>query len=106
MKEKEIRVLMIGDNVLIQRSEEKKTSKSGLIIIPDTATEKPMTGSVMAVGDGVVRENGTKVPLSVEIDDLVVFSKYAGTDFILNDINYLIIKERDVLAVLRDEKEA
>jgi chaperonin GroES len=98
-------VLMINDNVLIRRTEEMKTSKSGLIIIPDTCTEKPMTGTVVAVGDGILKDNGVRIPLGIQIDDLVVFSKYSGTDFVLNDTNYLIIKERDILAVLRDEKE-
>ena len=97
-------VIMINDNVLIQRSEELTTTKSGLIIIPDTLTEKPMTGTVVAIGNGVVRENGERIPLSVQLNDLVIFSKYAGTDFMLGNTNYLIIKERDVLGVLRDEE--
>ena len=103
---KKVEVLMIGDNVLIQRTEELKTSKSGLIIIPETCTEKPMTGTVVKAGDGLVKDNGVRIPLLVKENDLVVFSKYAGTDFVLNDTNYLIIKERDVLAVLRDVEEA
>ena len=95
-------ICMINDNILIQRSEEAKTTQSGLIIIPDTLTEKPATGTVVAIGNGVVRENGERIPLSVQLNDLVIFSKYAGTDFMLGNTNYLIIKERDVLGVLRD----
>jgi len=77
-------------------------TKSG-IVIPDTAKEKPQKGKVLAVGTGRTLDNGTRVPLEVQVGDIVVFSKYAGTEVKVDGEEYLIVSERDILAVVGHE---
>jgi chaperonin GroES len=85
--------------LLIRRIEEKETVKGG-IIIPDTAKEKPQEGEVIAVGNGKVLENGTKVAMDVKAGDRVLFGKYSGTDIKIDGQEYLILREDEVLAIL------
>lgn len=92
----------LGDRVLLKPMEEEEKTKSG-ILIPDTAKEKPQKGKVLAVGTGRILDNGTKVPLEVQVGDIVVFSKYAGTEVKVDGEEYLIVSERDILAVLGHE---
>ena len=93
----------LGDRVLIEplsEDEKAKTSKGG-ILIPDTADkEKPMEGKVIAVGDGKILENGKLQPLSVKIGDKVLFSKYGPTEIKIDDKEYLIAKEEDILGII------
>jgi chaperonin GroES len=89
----------LQDRLLVQRVEIGEQKKGG-IIIPDTAKEKPMEGKVMAVGGGKVREDGTKAPMDLKIGDRILFGKYAGTEIKLDDQEYLIMREDDVLGVL------
>lgn len=89
----------LQDRLLVQRVEVGEQKKGG-IIIPDTAKEKPMEGKVMAVGGGKVREDGTKAPMDLKIGDRILFGKYAGTEIKLDDQEYLIMREDDVLGVL------
>jgi chaperonin GroES len=89
----------LGDRVVVQATERDETTPSGLVL-PDTAKEKPQEGKVIAVGPGKLLENGDRVALDLKEGDRVLFSKYAGTDFKLDDEDYLILSERDVLAVL------
>ena len=89
----------LQDRLLVQRVEVGEQKKGG-IIIPDTAKEKPMEGKVMAIGGGKVREDGTKAPMDLKIGDRILFGKYAGTEIKLDDQEYLIMREDDVLGVL------
>jgi len=87
------------DRVLIKRIEEKE-QKKGTIIIPDTAKEKPQEGKVIAVGTGKVTEDGTRIPLDVKAHDRILFGKYSGSEVTVDDEEYLIMKEEDVLAII------
>jgi len=89
----------LGDRVVVKPVERDEMTKSG-ILIPDTAKEKPQEGIVEAVGTGRILDNGSKVPVELEIGDKVLYAKYSGNEFKLDDIEYLIIPERDVLAVV------
>ncbi len=94
-----MKVRPLYDRLLVRRIEEKVTVKSG-IIIPDTAKEKPQEGKVIAVGNGKILENGTKVPLDVKAGDKILFGKYSGTDIKIDGKEVLILREDEVLAVL------
>jgi chaperonin GroES len=89
----------LGDRVVVKRIEEEAKTKGG-IVLPDTAKEKPQRGKVIAVGSGRVLDNGTKVPLEVKEGDTVVFAKYGGTEIEIDGEEYIILSERDLLAVL------
>lgn len=89
----------LGDRILVQRIEESEVVKGG-IIIPDTAKEKPQHGKVIAVGSGKVNEKGERVPLEVKENDKVLFGKYAGTEVKVDDQEYLIMREDDVLGIV------
>ena len=89
----------LHDRILVRRIEEKETVKGG-IIIPDTAKEKPQEGEVIAVGNGKLLENGSKVPLDVKAGDRILFGKYSGTDIRVDGQEYLILREDEVLAVI------
>ena len=89
----------LHDRLLVRRIEEKETVKGG-IIIPDTAKEKPQEGEVIAAGNGKVLENGTKVPLDVKAGDKILFGKYSGSEVKVEDEEYLILREEDVLAII------
>ena len=89
----------LGDRVVVKRIEEEAKTKGG-IVLPDTAKEKPQRGKVIAVGSGRVLDNGTKLPLEVKEGDTVVFAKYGGTEIEIDGEEYIILSERDLLAVL------
>jgi len=93
-----VQVTPLHDRVLIKRIEEKETVKGG-IIIPDTAKEKPQEGEVIAVGAGKI-EKGERIPLDVKTGDRVLFGKYSGTEIVLEDENFLILREDEILAKL------
>jgi chaperonin GroES len=84
---------------MVRRIEEKETAKGG-IIIPDSAKEKPQEGQVLAVGNGKILENGTKVALDVKAGDKILFGKYSGTEIKIDGEDVLILREDEVLAVL------
>jgi chaperonin GroES len=94
-----MKIRPLHDRILVKREEEKERKKGG-IIIPDTAKEKPQEGKVIAVGNGRVLEDGKKVPLDVKAQDRILFGKYSGSEVKLDDEEYLIMKEEDVLAIL------
>ena len=94
-----MKVRPLHDRLIIRRIEEKETVKGG-IIIPDTAKEKPQEGEVIAVGNGKILENGTKVPLDIKAGDKILFGKYSGTDIKIDGEELLILREDEVLAVL------
>jgi len=89
----------LHDRILIRRIEEKETVKGG-IIIPDTAKEKPQEAEVVAVGNGKKTEEGKLIPLDVKKGDRILFGKYSGTEIKIEDEEYLIIREEEVLGVL------
>ena len=93
------KVRPLHDRLLVRRIEEKETAKGG-IIIPDTAKEKPQEGEVLAVGNGKILENGTKIALDVKVGDKILFGKYTGTDIKIDGEEVLILREDEVLAVL------
>ena len=90
----------LGDRVVVKRIEEEPKTRGG-IVLPDTAKEKPQKGKVIAVGTGRVLENGQRVPLEVKEGDIVVFAKYGGTEIEIDGEEYVILSERDLLAVLQ-----
>jgi chaperonin GroES len=94
-----MKVRPLHDRLLVRRIEEKETVKGG-IIIPDTAKEKPQEGQVLAVGNGKILENGTKVTLDVKVGDKILFGKYSGTDIKIDGEEVLILREDEVLAIL------
>ena len=89
----------LRDRILVERIEEQE-QKVGGIIIPDTAKEKPQQGKVIAVGNGKVKDDGTRIPLDVKAGDRILFGKYSGQDIKLDGDEYLIMREDEVLAVL------
>ena len=94
-----MKVRPLHDRLLVRRIEEKETAKGG-IIIPDTAKEKPQKGEVLAVGNGKILENGTKLALDVKVGNKILFGKYTGTDIKIDGEEVLILREDEVLAVL------
>jgi chaperonin GroES len=93
------KVRPLHDRLLVKRIEEKETVKGG-IIIPDSAKEKPQEGEVIAVGNGKILDNGNKIALDVKAGDKILFGKYSGTDIKIDDEEYLILREDEVLAVV------
>ncbi|MBM4441880.1 MAG: co-chaperone GroES [Candidatus Rokubacteria bacterium] len=89
----------LHDRILVERLEEGEVKKGG-IIIPDTAKEKPQEGKVIAAGNGKVTEDGKKIPLDVKAGDRILFGKYSGSEVKIEDKEYLILREEDVLAIL------
>lgn len=89
----------LGDRVVIEIVEGEMKTASG-IVLPDTAKEKPQEGKVVAVGTGKVLENGTRAAIDVKAGDKIIFSKYAGTEVKVDGKEYLIVSERDILAVV------
>ena len=89
----------LGDRVVVKPLEAEETTKGG-IILPDTAKEKPQKGKVLSVGTGKILDNGTRVPLDVRDGDIVIYSKYGGTEVKIEGEEYLIVSERDILGVV------
>lgn len=89
----------LHDRVLVKRVEEKETVKGG-IIIPDTAKEKPMEGEVVAAGPGKIQEDGKRAPMDVKAGDRILFGKYSGTEIKIDDQEYVIMREEEILAIL------
>ena len=94
-----MKVRPLHDRLLVRRVEETETARGG-IIIPDTAKEKPQEGKVLAVGNGKILDNGTKVALDVKVGNKILFGKYTGTDIKIDGEEVLILREDEVLAIL------
>ena len=88
----------LGDRILIKRLEDDEETTSGGIIIPDTAKEKPQEGEVIAVGKGRLLDNGSRQPIDVEEGNKILFGKYSGTEVKYEGVEYLILREDDILA--------
>jgi len=112
-----MKVRPLHDRILVERLEEKEVKKGGIIIpdtakekpqegkgggiiIPDTAKEKPQEGKVIAAGNGKVGDDGKKIPLDVKTGDKILFGKYSGSEVKIDDKEYLIMREEDILAIL------
>lgn len=89
----------LGDRIVVQAAPQEEKTKGGLVL-PDTVKEKPVEGIVVAVGDGKILENGQRQPMDVKVNDKIIYSKYSGTEVKLDGEEYLILSERDVLAVV------
>ena len=89
----------LGERVVIEVAESDAKTASG-IVLPDTAKEKPQKGKVVAVGTGKLLENGQRAAMEVKVGDGVVFSKYSGSEIKVDDKDYLIVRESDILAIL------
>ena len=89
----------LGDRVVIRPLAREEVTKSG-IVLPDTAKEKPQQGEVLAVGPGRILDSGERIKMDVSDGDKVLFAKYAGTEFKLEDDEYLILAEKDILGVI------
>jgi chaperonin GroES len=89
----------LGDRVVIQPSDAEAETSPGGIIIPDTEKEKPQQGEVVAAGPGRTTDDGTLIDLPVSVGDTVIYSKYAGTDYTEDGVEYLIVRESDILAI-------
>ncbi len=94
-----MKVRPLHDRVLIKRLEEEKTTAGG-IVIPDTAAEKPIKGEVVAVGNGKILENGQVRMLDVKVGDKVLFGKYSGTEVKVEGVEYVVMREDDIMAVI------
>jgi chaperonin GroES len=95
----------LHDRVLIERVEEKESVKGG-IVIPDTAKEKPQEGQVVAVGSGKKEKGGKVIPLDVKVGDRILFGKYSGTEIKIDNEDYLILREEEVLGVIESAKHS
>jgi chaperonin GroES len=94
----------MGDRVVVKPKTREETTKSGLVL-PDTAGERPQQGDVLSVGPGRVLENGKRIEMDIKNGDTVLFAKYSGTEFKLDEEDLLILSERDVLAVIENGKK-
>lgn len=91
----------LHDRVIVRRVEEERRSAGG-IVIPDTATEKPVRGEVMAIGRGKILENGEVRPMDVKVGDRVLFGKYSGTEVKVDGQELVVMREEDIMAILED----
>lgn len=90
----------LGDRVVVEPIEREETTPSG-IVLPETAKEKPQEGTAVAVGPGRLNDDGTRLPMDVKVGDRVLYQKYSGTEFKVNDKKYLVLSEKDILAILQ-----
>ena len=94
------RIRPLADRLIVKRLEEQEQKSAGGIIIPDTATEKPQEGKVVAVGKGKVNEDGKVIPLDVKAGDRILFGKYSGSEIKIDGEEHLILREEDVLGIV------
>ncbi len=90
----------LGDRVVVMPKEDAESRTPSGLVIPDTAKEKPQLGEVLAVGPGGLNDDGDRLPMDVSVGDVVVYSKFAGTELKLDGEEYLILSSRDVLAIV------
>ncbi|MFH1726282.1 MAG: co-chaperone GroES [Elusimicrobiota bacterium] len=95
-----VKIQPLGDRVLVQPLEQKEVKKSG-IIIPDTAKEKPQEGKIVAAGKGKTTEDGKVLPMEVKAGDRVLYGKYSGTEIKIDDEDFLIMHQEDILGILK-----
>jgi chaperonin GroES len=95
-----MKIRPLHDRVLVKRLEVQEQTSVGGIIIPDTAKEKPQEGEVVAVGPGKTTEDGNVQAMNVKVGDKILFGKYAGTDVKIDEVDYIIMREDDILGIL------
>ena len=95
-----MKIQPLGDRIMVEVLEAKDVTKGG-IVLPDSAKEKPQEAKVIAVGKGKISEDGKVIQLQVKAGDKILFGKYTGTEITVNDTEYLILKEEDVLAIIK-----
>ena len=91
----------LGDRVVVSATDDVESRTPSGLVIPDTAKEKPQIGEVIAVGPGARDDDGARIPMEVSVGDKVLYSKFAGTEVKLNGSEYLVLSERDLLAVVK-----
>lgn len=91
----------LGDRVVVSPTEDAEARTPSGLVIPDTAKEKPQIGEVIAVGPGARDEDGERIPLDVSVGDKILYSKFAGTEVKLDTNEYLVLSERDILAIVK-----
>jgi chaperonin GroES len=91
------KLVPLGDRVVIKPSPKEEVSRGG-IVLPDTVKEKPVEGEIIAVGAGKLTDDGKRLPMDVKVGDVVIYSKYAGTEFKDKDVELVIMRESDLLA--------
>lgn len=97
-----IKLRPLADRVVVEPSEREETFAGGMLVLPETAKEKPQQGTILAVGQGRRDEDGELIPMDVKVGDLVLFAKYAGTEIKLDGKKVLILKESDILGVVEN----
>jgi chaperonin GroES len=97
----DLKLVPLADRVVVRPLGREETTKSG-IVLPDTAKEKPQRGTIVATGQGRRDDDGARIPLDVEVGQQVLFAKYAGTEFKLDDEELLILAEKDILAIVEE----
>lgn len=98
----DFRIRPLADRVVVKPLEREEKTKGG-IYLPDTASkERPMEGTVLAVGEGRIDDNGKRIPMNVKPGDRVIFAKYSGTEFKVDDVEYLILSEKDILGIIQE----
>jgi chaperonin GroES len=91
----------LGDRVVVQPTAREEVTKSG-IVLPDTAKEKPQKGTIIAAGPGRILDDGKREAMDVKAGDVVLYAKYAGTEFKIDDEEFLIVSQKDILAIVQD----
>lgn len=91
----------LGDRVVVKPKDDEEARTASGLVIPDTAKEKPQLGEVLAVGPGEIGDNGERIPVDVKVGDVVVYSKYGGTEIKLEGDEYLVLSSRDLLAIVK-----
>jgi|UniRef100_A0A7V5Y0D1 chaperonin GroES len=99
-----MKIKPLADRVVVERIEEEEVKKGG-IILPDTAKEKPIKGKVVAVGPGRLDDKGNRIPMEVKKGDIVLFGKYAGQEIKIDNKEYLIMREDEILAIIVEKEE-
>lgn len=92
------KIVPLGDKVVLKRQEAEDVTAGG-IVLPDSAKDKPQRGEVLAIGEGHIKDDGSRVPLTVKEGDRVIFSSYAGDEIKVGDEEYLLLRESDILAI-------
>ena len=95
-----MKIQPLADRIMVKVLEAKEVTKGG-IVLPDTAKEKPQEAEVIAVGKGKVSEEGKLIPTEVKVGDKILFGKYSGTEITMDGTEYLILKEEDILAIIK-----
>lgn len=96
----DFKIQPLADRVVVKPREAEETTKGG-IILPDTAKEKPIEGTIVAVGPGAVSDDGKRVEMSVKVGDLVLYGKYSGTEVTIDSEEYLIMRESDIFGIVK-----